>query len=199
MRESKTVASLLKRQGVARSGELTRQGLSREQLRRLAARGDVAYAGRGLYLTPAVARSRDRDLLIAAKRVPRGVICLLSALSFHRLTAQMPHQVWIAIGPKARSPRLAIPPIRVIRMSEESLAAGVETHRTLGVPVRVFSVAKTVADCFKYRNKIGTDVAMEALREGWRRRRFTIDELWHFARICRVRTVIRPYLEALAG
>lgn len=187
------------RASVARSRELTRDGLSREGLRRLAAKGEIERAARGVYLSPAASRSPYRDLLVVAARVPSGVVCLLSALAFHRLTTEMPHEVWLAVGLKARTPAIDRPPIRLVRLSEAPLGAGVETHLEHGVPLRVFSAAKTVADCFKFRGKVGTDVAVAALRDGWRQRRFTIDELWHFARVCRVAAVMRPYLEVLVA
>jgi predicted transcriptional regulator of viral defense system len=183
----------------ARSRDLTRGGLSREGLRRLAAKGEVERAARGVYLSPAASRSPYRDLLVVTARVPNGVFCLLSALAFHRLTTEMPHEVWIAVGLKARTPAVDRPPIRVVRLSEVPLTAGVETHLDHGVPLRVFSAAKTVADCFKFRGKVGIDVAVAALRDGWRQKRFTIDELWHFARVCRVAAVMRPYLEVLVA
>jgi predicted transcriptional regulator of viral defense system len=185
------------RASVARSRDLTCDGLTREGLRRLAAKGDVERAARGVYLSPDASRSPHRDLLVVAARVPNGVFCLLSALAFHRLTTEMPHEVWLAVGLKARTPAVDQPPLRVVRLSEAPLAAGVETHLEQGVPLRVFSAAKTVADCFKFRGKVGTDVAVAALRDGWRQQRFTIDELWHFAGVCRVAAVMRPYLEML--
>lgn len=184
---------------VSRARDLTRRGLSREEIRRLAAKGDVERAGRGVYLTPPASRSPHRDLLVVATRAPNAVVCLLSALAFHRLTTEMPHEVWIAVGLKARTPAIDTPPIRVVRLSDAPMTAGVETHVEHGVPLRIFSPAKTVADCFKFRSKVGIEVALGALREGWREKRFTMDELWHFARVCRVGTVMRPYLEALAG
>jgi predicted transcriptional regulator of viral defense system len=184
---------------VARSRDLTQRGLSREQVRRAAAKGLIEQASRGVYLEPAASRSPHRDLLIVAARAPNAVFCLLSALNFHGLTTEMPHEMWIAVGLKARTPAIDTPPIRVVRLSEEPLSAGVETHVEHGVPLRVFSAAKTIADCFKFRSKVGIDVAVTALREGWRQRRFTMDELWYFARICRVPAVIRPYLEVLGG
>ena len=134
----------------------------------------------------------------ACKLVPRGVICLLSALQFHDLTTQAPFEVWMAIDVRARRPRRKTPPLRIVRFSGEALTAGVETHKVEGVPVRVYGPAKTVADCFKYRNKIGLDVALEALRDYRREHPGGMDELWHFARICRVANVMRPYLEAQA-
>jgi predicted transcriptional regulator of viral defense system len=184
---------------VSRSRDLTRRGHSREEIRRLAAKGDLERAGRGVYLTPPASRSPHRDLLVVAIRAPNAVVCLLSALAYHQLTTEMPHEVWIAVGLKARTPAIDSPPIRVVRLSGAPMSAGIETHLERGVPLRIFSPGKTVADCFKFRSKIGIDVALRALRDGWREKRFTIDELWHFAQVCRVGSVMRPYLEALAG
>jgi predicted transcriptional regulator of viral defense system len=182
---------------VSRTHELEMRGFSREALRRLTDRGVYERPARGVYLTAAASRSRHRDLLIVASRVPDAVFCLATALAFHGLTSEMPHEVWIALGLKARTPAVKSPPIRLVRLSPAPLESGVETHMEHGVALRVFSAAKTVADCFKFRSRIGTDVAVAALREGWRRHRFTMDEVWHFAGICRVATVMRPYLEAL--
>ena len=125
------------------------------------------------------------------------MICLLSALRFHGLTTQSPFEVWLAIDIKARKPRVESPPLRIVRFSRESLVYGVERHLVEGVPVRITSPAKTVADCFKYRNKIGLDAAMEALRDYRRLRKGPLDDLWRAAEVCRVTAVIRPYLEAI--
>jgi len=187
------------RHGVSRFRDLTAGGVSREQIRELARNGALERAARGVYLTPAAARSAHRDLLIVAARVPNGVFCLLTALAWHGLTTEMPHEVWIAIALKARMPALDAPPIRVVRLSEAARTAGVETHVEHGVALPVFSAAKTVADCFKFRSVVGLDVAIAALREGLARERFSVDELWRYARICRVTSIVRPYLEALAG
>jgi len=142
--------------------------------------------------------SEHRSLAEACKRIPNGVICLLSALRFHELTTQSPLEVWLAIGEKAWRPRVEYPPLRIVRFASAALSAGVEEHRIDGVSVPVFIPAKTVADCFKYRNKIGLDVAIEALRECWRSKRCTMDDLWQYAKICRVQNVMRPYLESLS-
>jgi predicted transcriptional regulator of viral defense system len=133
-----------------------------------------------------------------ACRVPKGIICLLSALRFHTLTTQAPFEVWLAIENKAVAPKLNYPPLRIVRFSGTAFTDGVETHVVDGVTIRVTSVAKTVADCFKYRNKIGLDVALEALREAWHEKRMSSDEIWHYAKVCRVANVMRPYLESLA-
>jgi predicted transcriptional regulator of viral defense system len=129
--------------------------------------------------------------------VPHGVVCLLSALNFHGLGTQLPSEVWIAVDRRARRPAFANPPLRVVRFTGKALTAGIEIHTIERQSVRIYNVAKTLADCFKYRNKIGLDVALEALGDAWRTRRFTMEEIDRFARICRVERVMRPYLEAL--
>jgi len=161
--------------------------------------GQLERIGRGLYVPAGGNIGEHQTLIEACKRVPKGVVCLLSALRFHNLTTQAPHEVWLAIGEKAWRPRLTSPSLRVVRFSDRALRDGVETRQIEGVPVRVYSPAKTVADCFKYRNKIGLDIALDALRECWRERRCTMDELWRYAKVCRVQNVMRPYLEAMTG
>jgi predicted transcriptional regulator of viral defense system len=178
---------------------MTRRGMSREGIRRLVNKGEIEHASRGVYFTPAASQSQHRDLLIVAARAPNAVFCLLSALAFHGMTDEMPHEVWIAVGLKSRAPAIDVPPIRVVRLSAAPLSSGIITRIEQGMRLRAFSPAKTVADCFKFRNQIGIDVAIAALRNGWKKRRFTIDEVWHFARVCRVTTVMRPYLEAIAS
>jgi len=133
----------------------------------------------------------------AAKAVPRSVVCLLSALRFHEIGTQNPHQVWIAMDRRAARPRVTCPKMKVVRFSGRSLTEGIEEHDVAGVRVRIFNPSKTVADCFKYRNKIGLDVAIEALRETVRKRKGTADELWRYSKICRVSKVMRPYMEAV--
>jgi len=132
-----------------------------------------------------------------ACRVPKGVVCLLSALRFHDLTTQAPFEVWLAIENKALAPKLDYPPLRIVRFSGESFTEGVEEHVVDSVTIRITCVAKTVADCFKYRNKIGLDVALEALREAWYQKRMNSDDLWRYAKVCRVANVMRPYLDGL--
>jgi len=157
----------------------------------------VERVGRGLYRLAQAETSEYITLAEAAKLVPNGVVCLLSALSFHGLTTQIPHEVWMAIDVKARRPKVAGVPLRIVRFSGKALTAGVEIHRIDGVPVKITCLAKTVADCFKYRNKIGLDVALEALRECRRQRKCSLEDLWHYAKICRVANVMKPYLEAI--
>lgn len=190
----------LRRKGLVRAADLAPLGISRETLSRLCRAGRVQRVGRGLYGLPDRRTTLQHSLAEAAKKVPGGVVCLLSALSFHQLTTQAPFEVWMAIDRKARLPKPG-PGLdfRFQRFSGKALMAGVERHIVDGVAVRVYSVAKTVADCFKYRHKIGLDVALEALREVRRERKATSGEIHRYARICRVENVMRPYMEALAA
>lgn len=192
------IKTLLRRAGTARSRELVAAGISRSELSRMVATGQLLRVARGLYAMPDYQGGEHSALVAVAKRAPGVVFCLLTALRIHDLTTQAPFEVWIAIGNKDHPPRLDYPPLRTVRFSVAALAAGVETHRVDGAEVRVTSVAKTVADCFKFRNKIGLDVALEALREARRARKASADELWRYARINRVTNVMRPYLEAVA-
>jgi predicted transcriptional regulator of viral defense system len=189
---------LIRELGLVRPAELEARGVSRAQLYRLVQKGLVERQSRGLYVASEHPYTAEHALAQVAKRIPAGVICLLTALRFHQLTTQSPAEVWIAIPEKARKPRLDYPRLRVARFSGAALTEGIETHRVEGVVIRVFSAAKTVADCFKYRNKVGIDVAVEALRDFSRRYRGGATELAHFARVCRVARVMQPYLDAIA-
>lgn len=189
----------IRRLGVVRPADLEAQGIPRGHIYRLLRLGLVKRRARGLYVASDHNPTAEHALVQAAKKVPKGVICLLSALQYHELTTQLPHEVWVAIPEKARRPRIEYPRLRVVRFSGPALTQGIETHTIEGVPVRITSVAKTLADCFKYRNKIGIDVALDALREVWRERRASIDDIDQFARICRVDRVMRPYLEAVVA
>lgn len=189
---------LVARQGLVRSNALAAYGIPRVELTRAVRRGQLERVGRGLYGLTARPVSAHGTLAEVARRVPKGVVCLLSALRFHDLTTQAPFEVWLAIDNKAATPKLDYPPLRLVRFSGAALTEGVEEHVVDGVTVRVTGVAKTVADCFKYRNKIGLDVALEALREAWVGRRMTSDQIWHYAKIDRVANVMQPYLESLA-
>ena len=200
MRDSKTanVLKVFKEVGIVRPVDLTKNGVRREQMYRLHKRGLVERIGRGLYVLRQANITENHSVAEACKKVPRGVICLLSALRLHGLTTQNPFEVWMAIDRKARLPKSDSPKLRLVRYSGDALTAGVEVRRIEQVPVRVYGVAKTVVDCFKYRKKIGLDVALEALRESRRERACTMDELWRYAKICRVANVMRPYLESVA-
>jgi predicted transcriptional regulator of viral defense system len=179
--------------------ELAGWGIHRQVLSRLVAAGELERVARGLYRLPERPLTEHDGLAIACAAVPQGVICLLSALQYHGIGTQLPSQVWIAVDRRARRPALKYPPLRVVRYTGAALTEGVGSHRLKGRTVRVYGVAKTLADCFKYRHKIGLDVALEALRAAWRARRFTMDELDRYAGICRVRRVMKPYLEAMTG
>ena len=191
--------TLARRRGVLRPRDLEPEGLARETLRRLTAAGDLERRGRGLYVVANAATSEHEMLAAASARVPHGVVCLLSALRFHELTTQNPSEVWLAIDRRARAPAVRDLPLRIARFSGTARVKGIEEHEIDGVTVRIYNPAKTVADCFKYRRKVGTDVALEALRDCWRSKRCTMDELWRYAAVCRVTNVMRPYLEAVAA
>ncbi len=170
----------------------------REYLRRLCEAGELVQVGRGLYVLPSAHATEHHALAQASTRVPRGVVCLLSALHFHGLTTRAPHEVWLAIDPKAHRPIVHQPPLRVARFSGVARTMDIETHSIEGVDVCVYGAAKTVVDCFKYRSKLGLDVALEALRAFKRVRPGGMDDLSRAASACRIATVLRPYLEALA-
>lgn len=191
------IRDLIREHGVLRPRDLAAHGIPREYLRRAIDRGIVVREARGLYVLPDSNATENHTLAQACKRVPSGVVCLLSALRFHDLTTQAPSAAWLAIGPKVRRPRVSNIRMRFFRFSGSALSEGVESHIVEGVSVNVYDPAKTVADCFKYRNKIGLDVALEALRETWRERRASMDDLWRFAKVCRVANVMRPYMESL--
>lgn len=184
--------------GVLRARDLDELAIPRVYLQRLVERGLLIKTGRGLYVPADADLSEHHTIAEACRRVPGGIVCLLSALSFHGVGSQLPNQVWMAIARGAWRPQVDYPRLRIVHMSGEPFTAGVEDHVVEGVTVRIFSPAKTVADCFRFRNKIGVDVAIEALREYHRERRGTMEELMHFARIDRVDRVMRPYLESLA-
>lgn len=188
----------VRKHGVIRPRDLDSQSIPREYLRRLHRKGELERPGRGLYIVADSRPTQNHSFAEAAKRVPKGTVCLLSALRFHGLTTEAPFEVWLAISAKARLPRVDHPPIRFVRFSGTALQSNVKSHTIEGVPVRIYDPAKTVADCFKYRNKIGLDVALEALRDCVRQRKATMDELWKAAQVCRVGNIMRPYLEAIA-
>jgi len=194
-----TLIEKLRKEGILRSKDIEELGISRAFLSKLHRKGIVERVSRGLYSLPDGNYSDSHSLAEVTKQIPKGVICLLSALSYHRFTTQLPHQVWVAIDVKARKPNTSGTPVRIVRFSGDHLNKGIETHRVYDIEIKVYSPAKTVADCFKYRNKIGLDVALEALREGWREKLFTMDELWKYAKICRVTKVMKPYMESLTN
>jgi len=191
------IKALLKRYGTVTARTLEQQGINRRILSRLQASGELVRVARGIYASrEAEGITAHHSLAVAARRVPRGVICLLSALRFHEIGTQIPSQVWIGLPRGARIPAEAM--IHAVHYNLPSFQVGVEQHRIEGTTVSIFSPAKTVADCFKFRNQIGLDVAIEALRESLAGKKATIDDIWTAAGHCRVPRVIRPYLEALA-
>lgn len=191
------IVSLIHDKGILRSRELEQHGVPRAELRKLCHDGTVQRVSRGLYRLTNMQISEHATITEASAAVPNGVICLLSALRFHDLTTQAPYEVWMAIAVKAHLPRISLP-VKFVRFSGPALSEGVEHHVIDSVPIKVYNLPKTIADCFKYRNKIGLDVALEALREVKNGSRCTIDDLWHYAKVCRVNNVMRPYLEALS-
>jgi len=195
------ILQLAKKQGLITDGEVRAMGIHPQTLKRLVESGKLERVARGRYRLPDpdYALTEHHGLVLASAAAPSGVICLLSALQFHVIGTQLPRQVWMALDRGVRKPAIEYPPLRVVRFSGEALAAGVEEHTLEGQTVCVYNVAKTLVDCFKYRNKIGLDVALEALNDAWRDRRFQMSEVEHYARICRVRNVMRPYLEAIVA
>lgn len=181
-----------------RPADFAAAGIPRAKLYEMVARGELQRVGRGLYRGRKGSQSLRSSLAEAAAVAPNAVVCLLSALRFHGLTTQGPSEVWLAVEAKAWRPQRSTAALRLVFMSGEAFTAGIETHRIDDVPVRIYSAAKTVADCFKFRNKIGIDVAVEALRDYLARNRRGADQLWRYARIDRVTRVIRPYLEAMS-
>ena len=196
MTKTEQALRLVKRMGVVRPKDLAPHGIAPVYLRRLAKTGELVQSARGLYKLPEHKETQHHRLAEACKLVPNGVVCLLSALFFHDLGKQPP-AVWLAIDRKARKPTIDEPPIRFVRFSGSRLRERTEQHVIEGVPVRVTTCSKTVTDCFRYRNKIGFDVALEALRQCLRHRRCPKAELLKCAAACRISTVIHPYLEAL--
>ena len=197
MKDTETILALLREQGVIRPQDLKRRDISLSSLYWLHQQGQIVRTDRGLYMLPDIEVTENHSLAEACRRVPHAVVCLLTALRFHGLTTQAPFEVWLAIENKAWQPQGTGLPLRFVRFSGEAFTGGVEMHIIEGVEVKVYGVAKTVADCFKYRHKIGLDVAIEALRDALRQRNATVDDLWRFAQVCRVQNVMKPYLEAM--
>lgn len=194
--QTEQVLRIIRKKGLIRSRDLYEAGIPHVYLTRLMKRGMIRRTGRGIYMLADAEPTEHYDLAQVSKRVPNGVVCLLSALLFHDIGTQIPFETWVAIDVKGWLPKDTAG-LRIFRFSGVALTYGVEEHEIEGVTVRVYSPAKTVADCFKYRNKIGLDVALEALRDCWRQRKATMDQLWEAAKVCRVANVMRPYLESL--
>jgi predicted transcriptional regulator of viral defense system len=183
--------------GLLDTTQAIRFGIAPRTLYAMRDAGDVEQVSRGLYRLASLPPLRQPDLVTVSLRIPRGVICLISALAFHDLTSQVPHAVYVALPIAAEKPRLDYPPLRLFWLSERAYAAGIEKHTLDGVGARIYSPEKTVVDCFKFRNKLGVEVALEALKRGLENKRCRLPQLLQFARLCRVGGVMRPYLEAL--
>lgn len=194
---ARRVLDLTRRRGLLRASDLAEIDVPRVVLTRLTRAGELERVGRGLYRVPGKQGSEHETLAAVSARVPKAVFCLLTALQFHELTTQLPREVWIAMPHGSHLPRINYPPLKMVQSTEPAYRAGVETVVRDGVSLRVYSVAKTVADCFKHRHKIGLDVALEALRDALARRKASVDEIWRYAKVCRVANVMRPYLESI--
>lgn len=189
--------TLARAQGIVRARDFTAAGIARTYIQRLCREGLLVRAGRGLYQAADAEIETQHSLVEASRALSHGVVCLLSALQFHGLTTQTPHEIWMMIGSKKWAPRKPPGSLRIIRATGAALSEGVERHEIEGIEVPIYSAAKTVADCFKHRNKVGIDVAIEALRDCLRQRKCAVDDIWRYAKVCRVQNVMRPYLEAL--
>lgn len=191
------VLDLASQKGLLRASDLEAISAPRVVLTRLIAAGGLEKVGRGLYRLPDAQVSEFESLGTIATKVPQAVFCLLTALQFHELTTQLPHQIWIAMPRGSHQPRIDYPPVKMVQFTGNAYSAGIEDVERDGVRLRVYSVAKTVADCFKHRNKIGLDVALEALKDARSSSKASVDDIWRFAKVCRVANVMRPYMESV--
>jgi predicted transcriptional regulator of viral defense system len=191
--------ALLKTRGMLRLKDFIAANIEPETLARLVRDGQVARPARGLYQLADLSVEAGHALAEATALVPKGIVCLISALQFHALTLQMPSAVWVAIERTAWKPNISYPPIRFVRFSGWAMTEGVELYSIESHQVPITNPARSIVDCFRYRNKIGIDVAMEGLREGIRQRKCTPDQLWHYAKIARVWTIMRPYVETVVA
>ncbi len=195
--QTQRVLALAAQHGLLRASHLQELGIARVVLTRLTASGQLERVGRGVYRLPGAQGAEHDSLATMAVKVPQAVFCLLTALQIHELTTQLPRQVWIAMPQGSHVPKMDYPPIKMVQFSGDAYTQGIEVVRADQVALRVYSVAKTVADCFKHRNKVGLDVAIEALKEALGTHKATANDLWRFAKMCRVANVMRPYLEAV--
>jgi predicted transcriptional regulator of viral defense system len=191
------VLNLLVQKGMLRPNDLDAIGAPRVVLTRMMTKGLLEKIGPGIYCLPQSQSSENESLVTIATKVPQAVFCLLTALQFHELTTQLPRQIWIAMPRGSHTPKIDFPPIRMVQFTGDAYSEGVEVVERDQVALRVYCVAKTVADCFKHRNKIGLDVALEALKDARSKKKATADDLWRYAKICRVSNVMRPYLEVI--
>ena len=197
MNQADHILQLARRQRLLRAADVREHGWSPQLLIRLHQSGELQRVARGLYGLPDAEITEHQTLIEVCQRVPKAVLCLLSALQFHEIGTQLPNDVWIALPEGSQTPALSYPLLRITRLRGAAYHDGIQTVTDHGAPIRVYSAAKTVTDCFKFRNKIGLDVALDALKDAWRSRKVTMAELSHFAKINRVERVMQPYLEAV--
>jgi len=197
MTKTEQTLKLVKRMGLVRPKDLSQHRIPVIYLRRLVQRGQLVQPARGVYAVAGHKPTMHHSLAAVSKRIPRGVVCLISALAFHEIGTQLPSVVWLAINQRSRPLVTKGLPVKIVRFSGQALTEGIQEHKIEGATVRVTNPAKTIADCFKFRNKVGLDVALEALRDAWRKRKVTMADLYRFAKIDRVTNVMRPYLEML--
>ncbi len=191
------ILELARRKGIIRAKDVEAMGISRNYLYRMNSEGLLSRIAVGLYTLPDAPVTENSSLAEVAKRLPKAVVCLISALSYHEITTQIPHQIWLTIPRGSWRPDVDYPPLNLTCVSGTAYSFGIQEHVINGVAVKIYSPAKTVADCFKFRTKVGLDVAVEALREAWRSRNVTMDEMVAAAGINRVSTIMRPYMEAI--
>lgn len=199
MNQSDHILELARHRRVLRAADVREHGWPPQLLLSLHQAGRLQRVARGLYSLPDIEITEHQAALVVCQRVPNAVLCLLSALQFHEVGTQMPHEVWIALPQGTQAPALDYPTLRIARLRGAAYSEGIETVIEYGSSIRVYSIAKTVTDCFKFRNKIGLDVALEALKDAWRKRKITMAEINHFAKINRVEKVMQPYLEAMVA
>ncbi len=195
--QTQRILDLLSQRGLLRPSDLDAIGASRVTLARMTDAGLLEKVDRGLYRLADQDHSENESLITVATKVPQAVFCLLTALQFHDLTTQLPREIWIAMPRGSHVPKIDYPPIKMVQVTGDAYAAGIEIFQHDGIPLRIYGVARTVVDCFKHRNKIGIDVALEALRDARAQKKASADDLWRYAKICRVANVMRPYLEAI--
>jgi len=191
------VLKLAKKLGILRSRDLSKFNIPRVVLTRLVRNGELEKVSPGLYRLTGMQISEKEAMVQVALKVPKAIFCLLTALQYHELTTQLPHEIWIALPQGSHAPRIKYPPIKVIQSSEKIYSQGVEKVICDNVEFKIYNPAKTLVDCFKHRNKIGLDIALEALKEGFRKSKVTRDQLFHYAKIARVKKIITPYIEAM--
>jgi predicted transcriptional regulator of viral defense system len=197
MDRKEQIRKIAKNRGMVKAMDIEASGISRNYLYTLNKAGFLQKKARGVYTLPDYPITEHYDIIEISKRAPNAVICLISALSFHNITTQIPHEIWITVPRGSWRPNIDNPPLNLTYVSGEAYSYGIIEHEISGVKVKVYTPAKTVADCFKFRNKVGLDVAIEALKETWRSKKATMDELMDAAKVCKVSKIMRPYLEAI--